>query len=588
MASRDLKVSYRRPQIKDLDRLAEICNHAIRETAATLETEEKTTDDFKSFVPGDNLNRMLVAEVGGEVVAYAATYRYSQQKAFSQLAELTIYVHVDWQRRGIGSGLLHEVHNGDFLDGLHTVLVMINKENTFLPQVFEKIGYKYKGELTRVALKFGRRHSLGLYQREASISQAASENEKTNFSMPITRLLELHRPDLTYYRVLYRTIHQDPELGRQEQETANRVAESLRRFSEIHVKTAIGGHGVVGVLSNGIGSTVLLRAELDALPVKEQTGWDFASVKEMTNLADGKSTFVMHACGHDLHVVALLLAVEILYSCRHHWRGTLIALFQPDEEMGGGAKQMVTEGLYDASKHGVPRPDFVLGGHCMPMRAGRVSTRIGIFNSAVDVLRVTVYGRGGHSARPHTTVDPVVLASSIVMKLQTIISRQVNPLDSAVVTVGSIQAGQTANVISDRAVLQINTRTLSEDARTRVIASIEQMVRAECMAMESPQEPLIEWVGSFPLLENEEKLTKVVAKAFEDHFHEAFDCDAPVSMGGEDMAYLYRAVGAPSQFWTFGCIDPEVWDAAEKRGTLAKDIHGLCSPPHFYSNKPSN
>lgn len=570
----DVKVSYRRPQIQDFGRLTEIYNHAIRKTAATLETEEKPLDYFKSWVPGDNLNRMLVAEIDDEVVAYAGTYQFSKQRAFSQLAQIMVYVHFAWQRQGIGSGLLREIHNGDFLDGLQIVLAMVNKEYAYLSRIFEKIGYSYKGELTDVALKFGKRHSLALYQREISNSQAAPEDERTGSSMLITRLLDIHRPDLNDYHKLYRIIHQDPELGTQEQETANRVAEWLRRFSEIRVKQAIGGHGVVGIIHNGVGPKVLLRAELDALPIREQTDWDFASVKQMTDPTDGITKPVAHGCGHDLHMVALLVATETLYACRHHWRGTLIALFQPDEETGKGAKQMVDEGLYDAMKYDVPKPDVVLGGHCMPMRAGRVSTRTGIFNSAVDVLRVTVYGRGGHSARPHTTVDPVVLASSIVMKLQTIISRQVNPLESAVVTVGSIQAGQTANIISDRAVLQINTRALSDDSRTRLISSIEQMVRAECTAMGSPREPLFEWINSFPLLENDPDLTKVVSKAFRNHFQEAFDTDAPVSMGGEDMAHLAKAVRAPSQFWTFGCIDAEVWDAAEAKGTLSKDIHG--------------
>ena len=575
MATRGaMKVSYRRPQVQDLSRVSEIYNHAVRETAATFDTEEKASDQFRSFVPGDNLNRMLVAEISGEVVAYAGTYPFLQRKAYSQLAELMLYVHPAWQRRGIGSALLGEIHKGDFLDGLHTVLVLINKDYTYLHQVFEKNGYSYKGEMTNVAFKFGKRHSLVLYQIEIHKSHAASENERTNSNISMTQLIDIHRPELAYYHDLYRTIHQDPELSRQEHETANRVAACLRRLPEICVKPAIGGHGVVGILRNGIGPKVLLRAELDALPVREQTGWDFASVKQMTDLTDGVTQPVMHACGHDLHMVALLLAIETLYNCRHHWRGTLIALFQPNEETGRGAQEMIDAGLYDATRHDVPHPDFVLGGHSMPMRAGRVSTRIGIFNSAADGLRATVYGRGGHSARPHTAVDPVVLASSIVMKLQTIVSRQINPLDSAVVTVGSVQAGQTANVISDRAVLQINTRALSEESRARVISSVEQMIRAECMAMESPQEPLFEWISSFPLLENDAGLTKVVSEAFRNHFQDAFDCNAPVSMGGEDMANLARPARAPCQFWTFGCIDPEVWDTAEARGTLSKDIHG--------------
>lgn len=459
-----------------------------------------------------------------------------------------------------------------------TKLVLINKDDTHLHGVFEKIGYSYKGEPTDVGLKFDKRHSLVLCQRDKYKSEAAPETERVSSSMSTTRLTEIYRPDLAYYHDLYRTIHQDPELGRQEHETANRVARSLRRLTEIRVKTAIGGHGVVGILKNGSGPKVLLRAELDALPAKEQTGWDFASVKLMTDLTDGITKPVMHACGHDLHMVALLVAVETLYVCRDQWRGTLIALFQPDEETGRGAQEMVDDGLYDAAKHDVPHPDFVLGGHSMPMRAGRVSTRVGIFNSAVDGVQVTVYGRGGHGARPHTTVDPVVLASSIVMKLQTIVSRQINPLDSAVVTVGSLQAGHTANVISDRAVLQINTRALTEESRARVLSSVEKMIRAECVAMESPREPLFEWISSFPLLENDAALTKDVSKAFRDHFQGAFDGDAPISMGGEDMANLARPVGAPCQFWTFGCIDPVLWDASEEKGTLSKDIHGRFQP----------
>jgi amidohydrolase len=568
-----MEVSYRRPLVPDLGRLAEIYNYAVRETAATFDIDEKTPDQFRSFIPGDSLNRMLVTEVNGELVAYAGTYPFSQRKAYSQLAELMIYVHPAWQRRGIGSSLLREIHKSDFFNGLHTVLVLINKDNVYLHRVFEKIGYSYKGEMTEVALKFGRRHSLVIYQKETSKPQVLPEIKRTS-CISIKQLLKTYRPDSSFFYDLYRTIHQDPELGLQEQETASRVAGCLRRLAGVQVKPAIGGHGLVGILDNGMGPKVLLRAELDALPVMEQTGWDFASVKRMIDLTDGITKPVMHACGHDLHMVALLHAIETLYTCREHWKGTLIALFQPNEETGRGAQEMVDDGLYDRMKHDVPHPDFVLGGHSMPMRAGRVSTRIGVFNSAADGLRVTLYGRGGHSARPHTTVDPVVLASSVVMKLQTIVNRQINPLDSAVVTVGSVQAGQTGNVIGDQAVLQISTRALSENSRSRVFSSINQMIRAECIAMESPQEPLFETTSSFPLLENDPDLTKDISKAFRDHFGGAFDSDAAISMGAEDMANLAQPVHAPCCFWTFGCIDPVVWDVAEARGTLSKDIHG--------------
>ena len=390
----------------------------------------------------------------------------------------------------------------------------------------------------------------------------------------VARLVETHKPESSYYHGFYRSIHQNPELGGQEHETATRVANCLRRFAGVRVKTAIGGHGLVGILYNGIGPKVMLRAELDALPVLEQTGWDFASVKEMKDLTDDITKPVMHACGHDLHMTALLYATETLHACRDHWRGTLIALFQPNEETGRGAQEMVDDGLYDPMKHDVPYPDIVLGGHSMPMRAGRVSTRVGVFNGAADGLRVTLYGRGSHSARPHLAVDPVVLASSTVMKLQTIVSRQINPLDSAVVTVGSIQAGHTANVISDRAVLHINTRALSEDSRSLLLSSVDRMIRAECSAFGSPKEPMFETISSFPILENDPDLTKIVSKALDDRFHEEFDCSAAISMGAEDMANLVRPVRVPCCFWTFGCIAPELWDAAEAGGTLLKDIHG--------------
>ena len=571
-----MELIYRRPGLSDLSRLAEIYNFAIRETAATFDTEEKAPDHFKSWVPGDNLSRMLVVEVSGKLVAYAGTYPFSQRKAYCQLAELMVYVHPAWQRQKIGSTLLREIHGSNFFEGLYTVLALINKENVYIQRVLERISYIRKGEMTDVGLKFGRRHSVAIYQRDVPEAQANLGAERASTTISIPRLVDNHRPQSYSYHEFYRKVHQNPELGLQERETASRVAECLHRLSEVQIKSGIGGNGLVGILNNGIGPKVLLRAELDALPVEERTGWDFASVKRMTDPTDGITKPVMHACGHDLHMAALLRATETLHACRDHWRGTVIALFQPNEETGRGAQAMVDDGLYEPARHNVPCPDFVLGGHSMPMRAGRVSTRIGVFNGTADGLRITLYGRGGHSARPHTTVDPVVLASSLVMKLQTIVSRRIDPLDSAVVTVGSVEAGQTANIISDRAVLQVNTRALSEDLRSQILASVSQMVRAECAAMGSPKEPLIELTSSFPLLENDPGLTRNISEALHHHFDKAFDCDAAISMGAEDMANLARPVSAPCCFWTFGCIDPQIWDAAEAGGTLSQEIHSEC------------
>lgn len=406
----------------------------------------------------------------------------------------------------------------------------------------------------------------------ALLSRCAPEGD--HHKMSISRLIKDHRPNAHYYHELYRELHQDPELGLQERQTAARVAKSLSRLDALQVKTGIGGHGVVGILRNGTGPTVLLRAELDALPVLEHTGWEFASVKHMTDMTDGITKPVMHACGHDLHMTSLLLAMETLHSCRKHWRGTITALFQPNEETGRGAQAMVDGGLYDAHRHHVPLPGVVLGGHSMPERAGRVRTRIGVFNGAATGLRVTLYGRGAHGARPHMAVDPVVLGSSTVMKLQTIVSRETNPLDSAVVTVGSIQAGHTANVIPEHAVLHISVRALDEALQARILAAVKRVVRAECTAMGAPKEPLFEETSAFPVLANDTDTTTLVSDAFKAHFHNEYDCDAPISMGAEDMANLARPASAQCCFWTFGCIDAKIWDTAHEKGSTGEEVHG--------------
>ena len=246
-----MEASYRRPQAKDLDRLAEIYNYAVRETAATLDTDEVTPDHFRSFTQDGGSRRMLVAEIDDELVAYAVTYPLLQRIASSQLAELMIYVHPAWQRRGVARALLSEIHKNDFFNGLHTVIVLSNKNDTYRHRLFEKFGYSYKGEMTEAVLKFGERHSLVIYQKNAPKTQVLTELRPTRTNLSITQLINIHRPDPAYYHDLYRTIHQDPELGLLEYETANRVAGCLERFPGMQVKRAIGGCGVVGILQNG-------------------------------------------------------------------------------------------------------------------------------------------------------------------------------------------------------------------------------------------------------------------------------------------------------------------------------------------------
>ncbi|KAI4246776.1 MAG: hypothetical protein L6R40_001805 [Gallowayella cf. fulva] len=398
-----------------------------------------------------------------------------------------------------------------------------------------------------------------------------SAAEKPDVS-DISKIIAKSRPSAAAYETLYRKIHGDPELSLQEEATAAVVARHLRSMKDVDVRTNIGGHGVVGILRNGNGNTVLLRADIDALPVEEQTGLDYASTKRMVDVADDVERPVMHACGHDMHITSLLAAGELLNTCRDSWNGTVVLLFQPNEERGAGAQAMVDDGLYDEKRHAIPKPDVVLGSHVMAMRAGNLNTRKGVFGSTAVSYLVTLFGRGGHGSRPHTTIDPVVLAASTVMKLQTIVSRETNPQEAVVVTVGASQAGTVENVISGEAKLLINTRAFSAEGRNRVRAAMERIINAECEAAGSPRPPLIEETSSFPLLYNDENATEIVSQAMKDHFGSKFSPDGPISMGSEDFGNL--AINTPSCFWNYGGIDPQKWDDAEKRGKLAEEIPG--------------
>jgi len=389
----------------------------------------------------------------------------------------------------------------------------------------------------------------------------------------IKQLVAQFRPAAGPYEDLYRQLHAEPELSLQEGATAAVIASYLRQLEGVEVRTNIGGHGVVGILRNGVGKTVMLRADIDALPMEEKTGLPYASKKRMVDVADNVEKPVMHACGHDMHISSQLAAAELLHKCRDIWSGTVLFLFQPNEERGAGAQAMVDDGIYDPAKHGIPKPDVILGAHVMPLRAGKLYSRKGVFGSAADSYKVTVYGRGGHGSRPHTTIDPVVLGSSIVMKLQTIVSRESNPQEAVVVTVGAFHAGSAENVISAEATLLINTRTFSPESRTRVREAIERIINAECQAAGCPKPPQIRETSSFPLLYNEESVTERVSEALKEYFGDSFNPDGPVSMGSEDFNNLAIS-SIPCCFWNYGGIDPELWDDAEKRGRTAEEIPG--------------
>ncbi|GDY33008.1 amidohydrolase [Gandjariella thermophila] len=372
----------------------------------------------------------------------------------------------------------------------------------------------------------------------------------------------------------YVDLHRHPELSYQEIRTAARVAERLAGL-DYRVTTGVGGTGVVGVLDNGPGPTVLLRADMDALPVAELTGLPYASTATAID-GDGRRVPVMHACGHDMHVTWLLGAARLLAAARADWRGSVAVVFQPAEEFGGGAQAMVDDGLFEL----VGVPDVVLGQHVAPAPAGMVLCRAGTIMAASDSVLVRLFGRGGHGSRPETTVDPVVMAAATVLRLQTVVSREIAATDAAVVTVGAINAGTQDNVIPSEAELRVNVRSFDQQVRRRALAAVERIVRAEATASGAPREPEITVTNSFPITVNDEPATLRLTAAFTDHFGADRVVEAPLATGSEDFGVLGDACGAPSVFWFVGGIDAAAFAEAEATGRLETDVPSNHSP-HF-------
>jgi len=367
---------------------------------------------------------------------------------------------------------------------------------------------------------------------------------------------------------LYRDLHSHPELADQEHRTAAKAAQQLEQAGGFEVTTGVGGTGVVGVLRNGEGPTVMLRADMDALPVKEETGVPYASTVTASG-PDGRVTPVMHACGHDMHVTWLSGASKLLAHSLDTWHGTLIALFQPAEEPGTGAQAMIDDGLSTR----FPKPDVILGQHVLNPPAGQITYRPGVTQSIEDNIDVRLIGRGGHGAWPESTVDPVVMAAGTVLRLQTIPSREVAAEEPVIVTVGVLRAGTRVNIIPDDAVLKINIRTFNDEVRTRVLAAVERIVKAEAAASGAPVEPEITYYDHFPLTVNDPGAARHVAEAFRDYFGadrvtELVD-PLPVS---EDFGSFGTEWDVPSLFWYVGGTDPELYRRAEKLGRIAEDV----------------
>ncbi len=366
----------------------------------------------------------------------------------------------------------------------------------------------------------------------------------------VSRVLEGLDQITGWQEELYVHLHANPELSMQETET---VAEVTRRLESFGYETQRIGGGVVGVLANGDGPTVLFRADMDALPVEEQSGLPYASTKTAID-AEGNRVPVSHVCGHDMHVVAGLGAASLLAERRDEWSGTYIALFQPGEETAAGARSMVDDGLTTK----VPTPDVALAQHVLTVpAAGEVGTTSGPVLSTGASMKVKVFGKGSHGSMPHLGVDPVVLASTIVTRLQTIVARELSPSEFGVVTVGSLQTGTKANIIPADATMLVNIRAYDTEVREKIVAAIERIVRAECDAARSPQPPEIELYDDYPLTDNDEDVTSKVTSAFMEHFGTDRVKRLEPIPASEDFSVIPDAFGVPYSFWGFGGFTPD-------------------------------
>ncbi|NUS15055.1 MAG: amidohydrolase [Streptomyces sp.] len=359
---------------------------------------------------------------------------------------------------------------------------------------------------------------------------------------------------------LYEDLHRHPELSGQEYRTAAEAAKALAAAG-YEVTEGVGGTGVVGVLRNGAGPVVMLRADMDALPVREATGLPYAS-QVVADGPGGESVPVAHACGHDMHVAALAGAAALLARLRAHWSGTVLAVFQPAEELMSGARAMIEDGLFER----FPKPAVVLGQHVGPLPAGMLGHREGPVMAGADIADVQLFGRGGHGSRPEATVDPVLMAASIVVRLQGIVAREVPAAETAVVTVGRLQAGTKENVIPDTAQLGISVRSYTPQVRRLVIDAVERIVTSEAAASGAPKPPVITWAPGAPVLVSDPDATRAVAADLAAHFGPERMLPLPPIAASEDVGLYGEAAGVPTVFWFWGGPDTESTLAALQEG----------------------
>jgi amidohydrolase len=359
-------------------------------------------------------------------------------------------------------------------------------------------------------------------------------------------------------KALYLDLHQHPELSSHETRTAALMAGQLRALG-YEVTENVGGTGVVAIMKNGPGPVVMLRTELDALPVEEQTGLPYAS-KARTKDDDGRDVPVMHACGHDVHMATLFGTAAIMAKTKNMWHGTLLLIGQPAEETITGASKMVEDGLFTK----FPKPDVGIALHAgNGLAAGQVGIAPGYMDAAADSLHITVYGKGGHGARPETTIDPVLIAASIAVRLQSIVAREIHPGDAAVITVGYIQAGTKNNIIPDQAQMGLTVRSRKPEVRQHLLAAIERVAKGEAEASGAEKMPLIQKYESTSAVYNDPVLSRHLAAVLESAVGKSnVDVREPTSMTSEDYS-VFVEQGIPSFYFSLGVADPQKLAAAK-------------------------
>jgi amidohydrolase len=372
--------------------------------------------------------------------------------------------------------------------------------------------------------------------------------------------------------LFYKDLHQSPELSLQEKNTSKKIADKLRDLG-FEVTENFGGFGVVGVLKNGKGPTILIRTDMDGLPVEEQTGLTYASKVKATD-KNGKQVSVMHACGHDIHMSVFVGAAKALVSLKDSWNGTLVMIGQPAEEIGVGAKAMLDGGLYSK----FPKPDYAIALHDNSfLPAGQVGIKKEYVAANVDRIDITVYGKGGHGAAPHSTIDPIVMASQMVLAFQTVVSRETNALEPSVLTVGSIHGGNTHNIIPNEVKIQITTRNYSDQVRLKTIESIKRISRGIALSAGMPEDklPKVE-VDSLwtPSTYNDPELTQKVTNSLISMLGKENVTEVPPNMVGEDFAYYSRtAEKIPSCIFWLGAVDPAKVQQSKKENKPLPSLH---------------